>query len=104
VAARTYALYQMNTSGNRIYNLDTTTRTQVYKGLESEFTGTHEAVDGTAGQIMIFNGKPILAVFHSSSGGHTENVEDVWNSPLPYLRRCHRLRSGRTSISMVKKL
>jgi stage II sporulation protein D len=76
----------MNTSGNRIYDLDTTTRTQVYKGLESEFTSTHEAVKATAGQIMSFNGKPILAVFHSSSGGHTENVEDVWNSPLPYLR------------------
>lgn len=86
VAARTYALYQMNTSGNRIYDLDTTTRTQVYKGLESEFTTTQEAVKATAGQIMSFNGKPILAVFHSSSGGHTENVEDVWNSPLPYLR------------------
>jgi stage II sporulation protein D len=28
----------------------------------------------------------ILAAFHSSSGGHTENVEDVWTSPLPYLR------------------
>ena len=86
VAARTYALYQMNSSGNRIYDLDTTTRTQVYKGLESEFTSTHEAVNATAGQIMSFNSKPILAVFHSSSGGHTENVEDVWNSPLPYLR------------------
>jgi stage II sporulation protein D len=86
VAARTYAIYKMNTSGNRIYDLDTTTRTQVYKGLESEFTSTHDAVNATEGQIMTFNGKAILAVFHSSSGGHTENVEDVWNSALPYLR------------------
>lgn len=86
VAARTYAIYKMNTSGNRIYDLDTTTRTQVYKGLESEFTSTQDAVNATEGQIMTFNGKAILAVFHSSSGGHTENVEDVWNSALPYLR------------------
>jgi stage II sporulation protein D len=28
----------------------------------------------------------IEAVFHSSSGGHTENVEDIWQQPLPYLR------------------
>jgi stage II sporulation protein D len=35
---------------------------------------------------MIYSGKVILAVFHSSSGGHTENVEDVWKQPLPYLR------------------
>jgi stage II sporulation protein D len=86
VAARTYAIYKSNTSGNRFYDLDTTTRTQVYKGMESEFTSTHEAVNATRDQILTYNGKVILAVFHSSSGGHTENVEDVWNSALPYLR------------------
>jgi stage II sporulation protein D len=86
VAARTYAIYKSNTSSNRFYDLDTTTRTQVYKGMESEFTSTHEAVNATRDQILTYNGKAILAVFHSSSGGHTENVEDVWNSALPYLR------------------
>ena len=86
VAARTYALYTLSRSSNRFYDLDTTTSTQVYKGLEKEFDTTHEAVDSTAGQIMTYNGKAILAAFHSSSGGHTENVEDVWNSSLPYLR------------------
>jgi stage II sporulation protein D len=86
VAARTYALYTSSRSSNRFYDLDTTTSTQVYKGLEKEFDTTHEAVDGTTGQILTYNGKAILAAFHSSSGGHTENVEDVWTSPLPYLR------------------
>jgi stage II sporulation protein D len=86
VAARTYALYLSSRSSNRFYDLDTTTSTQVYKGLEKEFDTTHEAVDGTAGKILTYNGKAILAAFHSSSGGHTENVEDVWASPLPYLR------------------
>lgn len=86
VAARTYAIYKSTTSGNRFYDLDTTTKTQVYKGLESEYVSTHDAVDQTRGQVMTYNSKVILAVFHSSSGGHTENVEDVWNSPLPYLR------------------
>jgi stage II sporulation protein D len=86
VAARTYALYQLSTSANRFYDVDTTTNTQVYKGLSSEYLSTHEAVDGTTGQIITYNGKAILAAFHSSSGGHTENVEDIWSSPLPYLR------------------
>ncbi len=86
VAARTYALYKRNTSSNSIYDLDTTTKTQVYKGLGSEYTTTHQAVKDTLGQVMTYNGKVILAVFHSSSGGHTENVEDIWTSPLPYLR------------------
>jgi stage II sporulation protein D len=86
VAARTYALYKRDTSKNSLYDLDTSTATQVYKGLKSEYTTTHDAVNATSGQVMTYNGKIILAVFHSSSGGHTENVEDVWTSPLPYLR------------------
>ncbi|WP_019508919.1 SpoIID/LytB domain-containing protein [Pleurocapsa sp. PCC 7319] len=86
VAARSYALYKRNTEANNIYDLDTTISTQVYKGLDSEYTTTHEAVNGTLGQIMTYNNEVILAAFHSSSGGHTENVEDIWTSPLPYLR------------------
>ncbi len=86
VAARSYALYKKSTTKNNLYDLDTTTRTQVYKGLNSEYTTTHDAVNSTLGQVMTYGGKPILAVFHSASGGHTENVEDIWTSPLPYLR------------------
>ncbi|BAZ43025.1 SpoIID/LytB domain protein [Chondrocystis sp. NIES-4102] len=86
VAARSYALYKRNTEANSIYDVDTTVGTQVYKGLDTEYTTTHAAVNGTLGQIMTYNNKVILAAFHSSSGGHTENVEDIWTSPLPYLR------------------
>ena len=86
VAARSYALYKRNMESNGIYDVDTTISTQVYKGLDSEYTTTHEAVNSTLGQIMTYNNEVILAAFHSSSGGYTENVEDVWTSPLPYLR------------------
>lgn len=86
VAARSYALYKRSISTNAAYDLGDTTTWQVYKGVESEAPPTHQAVEATAGQVMIYGGKVILAVFHSSSGGHTENVEDVWKQPLPYLR------------------
>ena len=86
VAARSYALYKRKTKKNSLYDLDTTQSTQVYKGLNTEYLTTHEAVNSTVGQIMTYNGNVILAAFHSSSGGHTENVEDIWTSPLPYLR------------------
>jgi len=86
VAARSYALYKRNTESSSIYDLDTTIGTQVYKGLDTEYTTTHQAVNGTLGQIMTYNNQVILAAFHSSSGGHTENVEDIWTAPLPYLR------------------
>ncbi len=86
VAARSYALYKRSTASNSLYDVDTTIGTQVYKGLDSEYLTTHEAVNGTNGQIMTYGGRVILAAFHSSSGGHTENVEDIWTNPLPYLR------------------
>jgi stage II sporulation protein D len=86
VAARSYALYKRAESPNDLYDVDTTTATQVYKGLESEASSTIQAVRETANQVMVYGGQIVLAVYHSSSGGHTENVEDVWSSPLPYLR------------------
>jgi len=86
VAARSYALNKVYTNRNPIYDVDDTTTYQVYKGLETEASTTHQAVEATAGQVMTYGGQVILAVFHSASGGHTENVEDIWASPLPYLR------------------
>ena len=35
---------------------------------------------------MTINDKLISAVYFSTSGGHTEDVENVWTNPLPYLR------------------
>ncbi len=43
------------------------------------------AVSETDGEILIYNGEPITAVFHSTSAGKTENAEDVWGSSVPYL-------------------
>ncbi|MGB3692409.1 MAG: SpoIID/LytB domain-containing protein [Spirulinaceae cyanobacterium] len=86
VSARTYALHKSAKSNSSLYDLDTTTATQVYKGLNSETNTTVQAVDATRNQVLTYNGEPILAVFHASSGGHTENVEDIWSNPLPYLR------------------
>ncbi|HEY9881302.1 MAG TPA: SpoIID/LytB domain-containing protein [Leptolyngbyaceae cyanobacterium] len=86
VAARSYALYRRNRSQNNAYDVVSTTASQVYKGLETEAISTRTAVDATRNQVLTYNGQIIEAVFHSSSGGHTENVEDVWQNPLPYLR------------------
>ncbi|MGB7712677.1 MAG: SpoIID/LytB domain-containing protein [Microcoleus sp.] len=86
VAARSYAIHQRLKSETDIYDVDNTQSSQVYKGLQTESSGTYSAVDTTAGQVLTYNSQIILAVFHSASGGHTENVEDVWTEPLPYLR------------------
>lgn len=44
-----------------------------------------QAVQETDGQVVLYNGAPILAVFHSSSAGKTAKSGDVWASDLPYL-------------------
>ncbi|MBD2167227.1 SpoIID/LytB domain-containing protein [Calothrix membranacea FACHB-236] len=89
IAARTYALYEREKQRNRnpIYDLgDTPDRWQIYKGVSSESPTTYAAVDATAGQVLTYQNQIILSVFHACSGGHTENVEDVWLSKEPYLR------------------
>lgn len=44
------------------------------------------AVEETAGEILEYDGKPILVLYHAVSGGHTEDVELVYGQSLPYLR------------------
>ncbi|MBD1869725.1 SpoIID/LytB domain-containing protein [Oculatella sp. FACHB-28] len=86
VAARSYALFQRQTGANEVFDVGDTQAWQVYGGLGEETASTQTAVDQTQGQVLTYNGQIINAVFHSSSGGHTEDVEQVWVSPLAYLR------------------
>ena len=44
-----------------------------------------QAVDQTSSQIVVYQGEPISAVFHSTSSGMTENSKDVWGGDVPYL-------------------
>ena len=86
VAARTYALYNLNKHQGDDYDVCATTDCQVYGGLGSESPQVSKAVDETAGQVIMNQGKVIPAYFHSSSGGYTENSENVWGTYQPYLR------------------
>jgi stage II sporulation protein D len=46
-----------------------------------------KAVKATEGEVLVYNNLIINPLFHSNSGGHTENVEDVWGgAPEPYLK------------------
>jgi len=45
-----------------------------------------EAVDATVGQIMTYNGNPIIASFFSTSNGYTERAADYWGNAVPYLK------------------
>lgn len=89
VAARNYAVYYsqvVNKYPNKPYDLCDTTSSQVYKGFSLEDTNTNQAVNETANQLIYYRDKIIPAYFFSTSGGHTENSENVWSGTVPYLK------------------
>lgn len=86
VAARTYAIFNMNKYIDKGYNISASTDSQAYGGVNHEDPLTNSAVDKTRGIIVVYKGKTINAVYHSDSGGYTEDSENVWGSYVPYLR------------------
>lgn len=85
VVARGIALTgRVDGDGFDLYN---DTRSQVYGAINTEYDRTNRAAKQTASEIVTYKGKAALTVFSASSGGHTENVENVWFAePLPYLK------------------
>jgi stage II sporulation protein D len=85
VAARSYAVA---TDKPGPFDHYPDTRSQVYRGVLGEAASTNAAVAATAGEVLTFEGEPAATYFFSTSGGHTENVENVFlgGQPEPYLR------------------
>jgi SpoIID/LytB domain protein len=69
------------------YDVFADTRSQVYGGVAAEKPSTTAAVDATAGQVVLFDGKVATTFFFSTSGGRTASVQDAWarGEPVPYL-------------------
>ena len=100
VAARTYTYYKMQNGGNHGDTADICTDhtcCQAFlgkdraadnwgKNAERYEAKIENAVSATDGQVMLYGGAPILAVFHSSSAGETWNSGEVWAQDLPYLQ------------------
>lgn len=89
VAARTFVV-------QRGYEVDDTTNTQVYrddKQLKDIWKDNYDvyhkkiqqAVQETTGEILTYQGKPISALFFSSSCGKTANAQEYWGNKVPYL-------------------
>ncbi len=95
IAARSYAFTKVATSGQfrPVCNcaLYASSFDQVYAGWDKEagLDGDRwvAAVDATARQVVTYQGQSIQAFYMSSSGGFTEDNENVWGgTPIPYLR------------------
>lgn len=105
VAARTYSAARVlsisgsnNPEAHPQAPLCDTTHCQVYKNenelrefkskswMKEDWSKICEAVDSTKGELLYYNGKLVQqALFHSSSGGMTENSEEVFAAAVPYL-------------------
>lgn len=88
VAARTYAVGNMNGRSNLGFDFYATVQDQVYGGASDEDSIVSRAVHETRGEILTHNGRPILAYYSSTCGGRTASIEESWagRAPLPYLR------------------
>ena len=86
VAARTYALAHRGQFEAEGYDLCATPKCQVYAGRAAEDPLSNGAVDATRGLVLAFQGRYADALFVSTCGGRTENVENVFGeTPVPYL-------------------
>lgn len=86
VAARGFAVASMNKYSDYGFNLCSTVNSQVYGGYDAEQSRTNQAVDLTRGQVITYNGHLAIPYYHSSSGGHTEDSENIWTNTVPYIR------------------
>jgi stage II sporulation protein D len=88
IAARTYAIGNLGGRERQGFDYYATVMDQVYGGTADEDSIVSRAVSETAGEIITHNGRPILAYYSSTCGGHTANIEESWpwRAPLAYLR------------------
>ncbi len=100
VAARTYILYRMAVGPSPLhpgadvcgdgaccmaYMDETALRERWADDYEDNLARIRNAVTATDGEYLSYDGEAALAVFHSSSGGRTEDSGNVWGEALPYL-------------------
>lgn len=87
VAARTYAMRNLGQFRALGYDLVDTPRSQLYMGMSAEHPLSTRAVEETAREVILHKGELINALYTSTCGGMTENVENVFSGrPTPYLK------------------
>ena len=98
VACYSYMLWVKENSDNAEYDITSNPSTHQGYLTEDEMKekwGTkyesykgkiEEAVTAVSGQYMTYNSEVILALFHAISPGMTQDSEDVWETPLAYIK------------------
>lgn len=87
VAARTYVLKNLGRFGRKGYDICDGPACQAYDGTSNEDPMSDEAVRSTRGLVLYYGDELIDALYTSTCGGQTEDVENVFpGRSEPYLR------------------
>ena len=77
IAARTYAIYKRKINSDALYHINKLDL--AYKGSYLNQIKTKEIVDKSRGTVMVYDWKLFPGYFHSTCGGHTEDINLVFN-------------------------
>lgn len=85
ISSRNFTIRNRNKFSKYGFDLDTTTNSQVYGGLDAEHKRTNSAVDATDGELGYYEDEIADLFFFAESGGRTESSQNIWGSHKPYL-------------------
>lgn len=102
ICARTYTINKVMNSNKEVHKgadiCDNSAHCQAYcdkeeslkkwerNSAQKKWDKISDAVEDTKGKVITYQGNVISALFHSSSGGRTEDVKEVWGgTQYPYL-------------------
>ncbi len=86
VLARTWALANSHRFLIDGYHLCSDTQCQVYRSPEKASAKVKSAIKASAGKVLLWEGKPINAVYHASNGGVMAAGHEAWAmKAVPYL-------------------
>ncbi len=87
VIARTYAIKNLGRNRRQGFDLLASVSDQRFDGVSGETPLAWRALAETKGELVVYNGAPIEAFFHSTCGGRTAAGSEVFaNADRPYLR------------------
>ncbi len=86
LCAKSYTMANLGKHKSLGFDICNTTDCQVYYGTRQQTKNSNKAVDDTYGLFIKYNGKVVPAFYHASSGGATEDAENVWGNSSAYLK------------------
>jgi len=91
IVARTFTWRKIQDGGVKERGIDASTNEQEFQAYNADAVtdAVQDAVEMTRGKIITYQGKPILAWFHASSGGRTATAQEGLefdSEPTPYIQ------------------